>query len=112
MQHAMEYELQSGMAAQQAIGAAGVVMDVRTGEILAIASLPDFDPNRPPSGNDVRQFNRATQGSTNSARCSRFSASPMRWKQGRRGSIRSGTRRHHCGSGAFAFMTITRSAGR
>lgn len=62
VQHAMEYELQSGMAAQQAIGAAGVVMDVRTGEILAIASLPDFDPNRPPSGNDVRQFNRATQG--------------------------------------------------
>lgn len=62
VQHALEHELQSGMTEQNALGAAGVVMDVRTGEIIAIASLPDFDPNRPPPGNDLNQFNRATQG--------------------------------------------------
>src|SRR5207244_3829024 len=28
-------------------GAAGIIMDVRTGEIIAMVSLPDFDPNKP-----------------------------------------------------------------
>lgn len=46
-----------------AIGAAGVLMDVNTGEVVAMAGLPDFDPNnRPRDPNDVRLFNRAAQG--------------------------------------------------
>ncbi|MEL6266825.1 MAG: penicillin-binding protein 2 [Pseudomonadota bacterium] len=50
-----------------AIGASGVLMKVGTGEILAMVSLPDFDPNDPDrAGRDKRgrspRFNRAVQG--------------------------------------------------
>lgn len=45
-----------------ALGAAGVVMDVNTGEIVAMASLPDFDPNKPASSLGESGFNRATKG--------------------------------------------------
>jgi cell division protein FtsI (penicillin-binding protein 3) len=52
-------------------GAAGIIMDVQTGEIIAMVSLPDFDPNRP-GGTDPadktpvevseRIFNKITLG--------------------------------------------------
>jgi cell division protein FtsI (penicillin-binding protein 3) len=68
VQATMEEVLASGMAMMNAKGAAGILMDVHTGEIVAMASLPDFDPNqRPPvatSGDpgDSPLFNRAIQG--------------------------------------------------
>jgi cell division protein FtsI (penicillin-binding protein 3) len=67
-QAAMEQVLQGGMTLMNAKGAAAILMDVHTGEIIAMASLPDFDPNnRPPvatSGDpsDNPLFNRAVQG--------------------------------------------------
>ncbi|MFZ1743238.1 MAG: penicillin-binding protein 2 [Pontixanthobacter sp.] len=45
-QGALEDELGRGMLATNAVGAAGLVLDVDTGEILAMASLPEFDPNK------------------------------------------------------------------
>jgi cell division protein FtsI (penicillin-binding protein 3) len=51
-------------------GAAGIIMDVHTGEIIAMVSLPDFDPNRPgdteggqsPADAKERIFNKITLG--------------------------------------------------
>ena len=45
-QGALEDELRRGMLATNAMGAAGVILDVDTGEIMALASLPEFDPNK------------------------------------------------------------------
>jgi cell division protein FtsI (penicillin-binding protein 3) len=68
VQSALEEVLAAGMAEMQAKGAFGIRMDADTGQIRALASLPDFDPNlRPPlpvSGDpaDSPLFNRAAQG--------------------------------------------------
>jgi len=45
VQGALEDELVRGMSAVSAKGAAGIVLDVDSGEVLALASLPQFDPN-------------------------------------------------------------------
>jgi cell division protein FtsI (penicillin-binding protein 3) len=47
VQAALESELASGMESTGAKGAAGVILDVQTGEVVAMATLPSFDPNRP-----------------------------------------------------------------
>jgi len=68
VQAAVERVLFGGMKLMNAKGAAAILMDVQTGELLTLASLPDFDPNdrpRPPTkGNasDSPLFNRAVQG--------------------------------------------------
>ena len=62
VQQAMEAELSSAMAKFSAIGAAGIVMDIRTGEILAMTSLPEINPNVPGHGSPEARFNRATLG--------------------------------------------------
>jgi cell division protein FtsI (penicillin-binding protein 3) len=45
VQFVLDHEAAASMAQFNARAAGGVVMDVRTGEILALVSLPDFDPN-------------------------------------------------------------------
>jgi len=68
VQRAMEEVLASGMKVMNAKGATGIRMDLRTGEIVAMASLPDFDPNDRPTPllkgdpSDSPLFNRAVQG--------------------------------------------------
>jgi cell division protein FtsI (penicillin-binding protein 3) len=47
VQAALEIELASGMESTGAKGAAGVILDAQTGEVLAMATLPSFDLNRP-----------------------------------------------------------------
>jgi len=61
-QGALEDELRRGMLATDAIGAAGIVLDVDTGEIIALASLPEFDPNIVGAQGAPNEFNRATNG--------------------------------------------------
>ncbi len=68
LQATVEEVLLTGMTTLHAKGAAAILMDVHSGEILAMASLPNFDPNdrnatsatRDPSDNPL--FNRAVQG--------------------------------------------------
>lgn len=68
VQQAVEEILVGGMKLMNAKGATAVVMDVHTGEIVALASLPDFDPNDRPAplakgdASDSPLFNRAVQG--------------------------------------------------
>lgn len=62
VQHILRDETQKAMDKFNAIGAAGIVMDVNSGEIIALSSLPDFDPNDPASASDQKRFNRATLG--------------------------------------------------
>ncbi|MCF7699754.1 peptidoglycan D,D-transpeptidase FtsI family protein [Loktanella sp. M215] len=68
VQAATEEVLDGGMKLMNAKGAAAVLMDVHTGEIIALASLPDFDPNNRPQvllkgdQSDSPLFNRAVQG--------------------------------------------------
>ena len=67
-QIALEEVLAAGMSEMRAEGAVGILMEIDTGQIRAIASLPDFDPNlRPPlptAGDPAKSplFNRAAQG--------------------------------------------------
>ena len=62
IQQALEHELGSAMSQFSAIGAAGVVMDVHTGEVLAMTSMPTFNPNAAGQGTPEQIFNRATLG--------------------------------------------------
>ena len=62
LQQALEHELLNAMTTFSAIGAAGIVMDIHTGEILAMTSLPQLNPNAAGQGSDQARFNRATLG--------------------------------------------------
>jgi cell division protein FtsI (penicillin-binding protein 3) len=70
LQTAVEEVLGAGMMMLNAKGAAAILMDARTGEVLALASLPTFDPNDRPNPlvdktaepGDSPLFNRAVQG--------------------------------------------------
>ena len=62
VQQALEHELSSAMTEFSAIGAAGVVMDIHTGEIIAMTSMPVFNPNIAGKNTPDQMFNRATLG--------------------------------------------------
>ncbi|SDX96157.1 peptidoglycan D,D-transpeptidase FtsI family protein [Citreimonas salinaria] len=68
VQAASERVLEAGMSLMNAKGAASVLMDAHTGEVISLVSLPDFDPNSRPaapvagSPGDSPLFNRAVQG--------------------------------------------------
>ena len=61
VQAAMESELYAAMVKHSAIGAAGLVLDVHTGEIVAMAALPVFNPNRVGQSPDDARRNSVTQ---------------------------------------------------
>ena len=62
VQHILREELGRAIADFTGIGGAAAVLDVTTGELLALTSLPDFDPNQPGTASEDARFNRATLG--------------------------------------------------
>ena len=60
--HALRDELIWGMAKFRAKAGAGAIIDVNTGEIVALESLPDFDPNEPSDARDPEKINRVNVG--------------------------------------------------
>lgn len=58
-QHALADTLREDMALFQADSAAGIVLDVKTGEIMAMVSLPDYDPNVPGAALPENRYNHA-----------------------------------------------------
>jgi cell division protein FtsI (penicillin-binding protein 3) len=62
VQAVMRDELDKAKEEFQAIGACGIVMDVRTGEVLAMVSLPDYDANQFGETPPDDRFNRAVTG--------------------------------------------------
>ncbi|MFC3703284.1 peptidoglycan D,D-transpeptidase FtsI family protein [Devosia honganensis] len=61
-QHVMYEQLLDALDRYQAVAAAGVMMDIHTGEIVALVSLPDFNPNEPATALVKDTFNRITSG--------------------------------------------------
>jgi len=62
VQHALRDELVAARAKFHTIAAAGLVLNVRTGEIVAMVSEPDYDPNNPHEALDPTRINRLTTG--------------------------------------------------
>jgi cell division protein FtsI (penicillin-binding protein 3) len=62
VQHALRDELVAARAKFSAIAAAGLVLNVRTGEVVAMVSEPDYDPNNPRQALDPTRINRLTTG--------------------------------------------------
>jgi cell division protein FtsI (penicillin-binding protein 3) len=62
VQHALRDELAAARDKYRADAAAGIVLDVRTGEIVSMVSVPDYNPNNPREALDPSRINRLTTG--------------------------------------------------
>lgn len=62
VQHLVRDELLKGLEKYRAIAAAGAIMDVNTGEIIALVSLPDYDPGNPVEAQEKDRINRMNVG--------------------------------------------------
>jgi cell division protein FtsI (penicillin-binding protein 3) len=62
VQAVLESELSSAVTSMNAEGGTGIVLDVRTGEVVAMASAPTFNPNAANRSDPNAMYNRATMG--------------------------------------------------
>ncbi|MEK9832694.1 MAG: penicillin-binding protein 2 [Rhodospirillaceae bacterium] len=62
VQQILRQELAGQIEKFKAIGGGGIVLDVESGEVVAMVSLPDFDPNAAGQVSDDTRFNRMTLG--------------------------------------------------
>ncbi|MEJ6784333.1 peptidoglycan D,D-transpeptidase FtsI family protein [Aminobacter sp. Piv2-1] len=62
VQHIVRSEIVAALEKYRAIAAGAVVLDVRTGEVLAMGSVPDFDPNNPFNALQQDRLNRMSAG--------------------------------------------------
>jgi cell division protein FtsI (penicillin-binding protein 3) len=123
LQHVAERELRAGVRWSGASGGSAIVMDPSTGEILALANAPDFNPNAYRDAREELRRNRAIQdlyepGSTfkivtASAAFEERAATPGTIIDARAGNIRFGSRvindDHNYGVLSFADVIIKSS---
>lgn len=62
VQHIVRDELSAAMQRYRAIAAGAVVLNAKTGEVLAMSSLPDYDPNMPAQALEKDRMNRMSAG--------------------------------------------------
>jgi cell division protein FtsI (penicillin-binding protein 3) len=62
VEHALRDELMKAKDKFHAKAASGLVVNVNTGEVVSMVSLPDFDPNSPKEAHDPDRINRLTTG--------------------------------------------------
>lgn len=62
VQHVVRDEVSTALEKYRALAAGAVVLDVRTGEVIAMASVPDFDPNNPFNALEKDRLNRMSAG--------------------------------------------------
>ena len=62
VQHALHAELSAAKEKFKALGAGGLVLNVHTGEVMGLVSLPDFDPADPGTATEDQRFNRIALG--------------------------------------------------
>ena len=62
VQYALRDELYKSMTKYKAKAAAGIVLSAKNGEVLGMASLPDYDPNDPVDAQKPDRLNRMTAG--------------------------------------------------
>jgi cell division protein FtsI (penicillin-binding protein 3) len=62
VQHILRQELMHAVAEYRAKAGTGLVLDLHSGEVLSMVSLPDFDPNHIQNASSDALFNRATLG--------------------------------------------------
>ncbi|TPI48335.1 penicillin-binding protein 2 [Mesorhizobium sp. B2-9-1] len=62
VQHVVRDEIAAGLERYRAIGAGAVVLNIKTGEVVAMASVPDFDPNNPYNAQEKDRLNRMSAG--------------------------------------------------
>lgn len=62
VQHVVRDEIAAGLERYRALGAGAVVLNIKTGEVMAMASVPDFDPNNPYNAQEKDRLNRMSAG--------------------------------------------------
>ena len=62
LQYIMRSALGEAMTTYKAIGGSGLILNIKTGEVLSLVSLPDFDPYKPGDADEEQRRNRATLG--------------------------------------------------
>lgn len=62
VQYVVREKLEEAMKRHRAVAGAGLLLDVRTGEVIAMTSLPDFDPNHRAGALKEDRFDRLTAG--------------------------------------------------
>jgi len=62
VQHALAEEIAAAIPRFKAVGGAGLVLNAETGEVLALVSLPDYNPNEPTGALEPLRLNKVTAG--------------------------------------------------